>query len=151
MTIEIKSSGEADTLSAGQRLASLLKPGDVILLAGKLGSGKTIFTCGLAEGLGVVERVTSPSYLFVRTYSGLIPLVHADVYRLGSLAELEDLELGEDIRDAVLVVEWGHAVRSSMPPDHLLVEFEVTGADERTLRFIPNGEWQRRALAELGS
>ena len=151
MMIEIKSTGEADTLSAGQRLASLLKPGDVILLAGKLGSGKTTFTCGLAEGLGVEERVTSPSYVLVRSYAGLIPLVHADIYRLGSLAELEDLDLGEDLETAVLIVEWGNAVRSSLPADHLLVELEVTGAEKRTLRFSAHGAWHYRDLGGLSS
>ena len=148
MIVEIKSTSEADTLSAGQRLASLLQPGDVILLSGELGSGKTLFTCGLAEGLGVQERVTSPSFVLVRHYAGLIPLVHADAYRLGTMAELDDLGL-DDLDGAVLVVEWGDAVRTGLPDDHLVVRFTVTGDSARTLLFVPHGGWQRRELAEL--
>ncbi len=149
MTIEIESASEADTLAAGRRLAALLKPGDVILLAGALGTGKTMFTSGLAEGLGVQERVTSPSFVIVRSYSGLIPLVHADVYRLGSMAELHDLDLGETAEDAVLVIEWGQAVQSELPADHLVVEFQRFDDDRRVLRFIPHGDFADRPLQEL--
>ncbi len=148
--IEIVSASEADTLSAGQRLASLLKPGDVIVLSGRLGSGKTTFTCGLAEGLGVEERVTSPSFVLVRRYQGFLPLTHADAYRLGSLAELDDLDL-DDAGDGVLVVEWGDAVASALPVDHLEIGIEVAGPDLRVLRFQPRGAWRDRSLAELTS
>jgi tRNA threonylcarbamoyladenosine biosynthesis protein TsaE len=147
--IEVHSKSEADTLSAGQRLASLLLPGDVILLSGELGSGKTLFTCGLAEGLGVEERVTSPSFVLVRHYQGFMPLIHADVYRLGSMAELDDLELGDQADSGVLVVEWGDAVRNGLPADHLMVRFHVDGPDERTLIFVGYGSWQRRPLRGL--
>ncbi len=146
--IELMSTSEADTLSAGQRLASLLKPGDVIILSGRLGSGKTTFTCGLAEGLGVEERVTSPSFVLVRRYQGFIPLVHADAYRLGSLAELDDLDL-EDAAPGVLVVEWGDAVATALPADHLHVNIDVPGPDLRVLTFNPRGEWRHRSLDAL--
>ncbi len=146
MIIECKT--EADTLSAGHRLAGLLRPSDVILLAGELGSGKTIFTCGVAEGLGIRDRVTSPSFVLVRRYLGFLPLIHADAYRLGSMAELEDLGLDDD-PDAVLIVEWGDAVRSGLPADHLLVRFEVVADEHRILTFVASGEWRERSLAGL--
>ena len=83
---------EADTRALGRRLASLLRAGDVVLLAGDLGSGKTVFASGIAEGLGVAEPVVSPSFILARRYEGLMGLVHADLYRLGSSAEVDDLD-----------------------------------------------------------
>ncbi len=138
----------ADTMAAGRRLASLVKPGDVVILAGPLGSGKTVFTAGLAEGLGVEEQITSPSYVLVKRYAGFITLVHADVYRLGSLAELEDLDL-DDAADAVLVVEWGNAVAAGLPADHLVVSFAVDADGSRVLTFQTRGSWRQRPLEEL--
>ncbi len=147
MSIQIACPDAADTMTVGRRLASLLQPGDVVLLAGPLGSGKTVFTAGLAEGLGVEERVTSPSFVLVRRYDGFLRLVHADVYRLGTMAELDDLDL-DDAADGVLVVEWGHVVTGGLPADHLLVEFAVSNGS-RTLRLTPRGSWLRRPLAEV--
>ena len=149
MRLELECPGEADTLAAGRRLAALLQPGDVILLGGALGAGKTLFTVGVAEGLGVEERVTSPSFVLVRRYDGLIPLVHADVYRLGSTAELEDLDLTDLDDGAVIVVEWGDAVRHRFGEDHLLIHFLVLGDDTRLVTFEPSGSWHRRPRAEL--
>ena len=149
VNVEISSQGTADTLAIGRRLASLLRAADVVLLAGDLGCGKTVFVAGVAEGLGVEEAVTSPSFVLVRRYRGFVPLVHADVYRLRSLAEVADLELADQARDGVLMVEWGQAVAGAMPPDHLLVEFVVTGPSSRLLRFVPKGRWAQRPLQEL--
>lgn len=149
MIVEIESAGEVDTLAAGQRLAGLLRPGDVVLLAGELGSGKTTFTAGLAEGLGVQERVVSPSFVLVRRYQGFLTLTHADAYRLGSMAELEDLGLDDDPQTGVLIVEWGDAVRSGLPADHLTVRFEIVGPERRTITFVPSGMWRDRALGSL--
>lgn len=150
MSIELHSAGEVDTRAIGRRLASLLRPGDVLLLAGELGAGKTAFAAGLAEGLGIEEPVVSPSFMLVRRYhGGFIPLIHADVYRLASLNELEDLDLFEECLDGVLIVEWGNAVASAMPDDHLRVAFVVIGPNERTLRLEPRGTWRSRPLEEL--
>ncbi|MFN2486255.1 MAG: tRNA (adenosine(37)-N6)-threonylcarbamoyltransferase complex ATPase subunit type 1 TsaE, partial [Acidimicrobiia bacterium] len=130
----------ADTARLGGRLASRLKPGDVLVLSGELGCGKTLFTGGVAMGLGVDEPITSPSFVLVRRYqSGFIPLVHADVYRLGSKHEFEDLDLwGEP---GVLVVEWGDVVEDFLPADHLRIDFEVADDDSRVVKFIPHGSW----------
>ncbi len=148
MMIQIPCRMVADTMAVGRRLASLVKPGDVVLLAGPLGSGKTMFAAGLAEGLGVEDRVSSPSYVLVKRYRGFLTLVHADVYRLGSLAELEDLDL-DDAEDGVLVVEWGHAVAGGLPADHLVVTFTVRDDGTRLLELVARGSWQRRPLQEL--
>ena len=147
--IAIQCATPPETMALGRRLASMLRAGDVILLAGDLGSGKTAFVSGLAEGLGVEERVTSPSFVIVKRYDGLLPLVHVDVYRLGSSGEFEDLELIEEAEDGVLAIEWGHAVSSSVPADHLLIEFSVADDECRTLTIIPKGRWNSRPLKEL--
>ena len=103
----------AQTRAAGEAFAALLRPGDVVLLSGRLGAGKTTFAQGVARGLGVSERVTSPTFTLVRPHAcanahGIATLYHADVYRAGSLAEVIDLDLTELIEEsAVALVEWG--------------------------------------------
>jgi tRNA threonylcarbamoyladenosine biosynthesis protein TsaE len=141
---------ETDTRAAGARLAALLRPGDVIVLAGELGCGKTVFAGGVADGLGIERPVTSPSFVLVRTYDdGFLPLVHVDVYRLGSLAEFEDLEVLEFADTGVAVIEWGEAVVVELPEDHLVVRFDVHEDGSRTLRFEPHGVWNVRNLPEV--
>lgn len=149
--VEFESRSVSDTLSAGRRLASLLRPGDTVLLNGRLGCGKTVFTAGLAEGLGIDGPIPSPTFVLVRSYVGFLPLIHADAYRLGSSAEFEDLAIEEQLRDGVLVVEWGQAVVSVVGEDRLDVEFEVTGEESRTIRLIPHGSWDPRPLAEVAT
>lgn len=150
MTVEVASHSDADTRAAGRRLAGLLRRGDIVLLCGELGAGKTAFVGGLAEGLGVEETVTSPSFVLVRRYqSGFIPLVHADVYRLGTIAEFDDLDVFREAGDGVLVVEWGNAVAAALPDEHLRVDVKVTGPNERVLEFHPTGSWAKRPLEEL--
>lgn len=140
---------EADTRAVGRRLASLLRAGDVVLLAGGLGAGKTMFTGGIAEGLGVDDPVVSPSFVLVRRYRGLMSLVHADLYRVGSSGEIEDLDLFTDAADGVLVVEWGDVAEQAFGDDHLLVRFEVDDEGVRTLHLRPHGTWMRRPLEEV--
>ncbi len=125
----------------------MCRPGDVIVLEGRLGSGKTAFCAGLAEGLAIDEIVTSPSFVLVRRYdSGFLPLVHADVYRLGSLSEFDDLDILEDSEDSVVVIEWGVAVAPLLPDDRLVVALEVGDAGARDLAFEPRGSWCARTL-----
>ena len=151
MITSARSSSPSDTLGLGRALAQQLRAGDIVLLSGRLGSGKTLFAAGVAEGLGAQERVTSPSFVIVQTYEGFLPIVHADVYRLGSTGEFDDLELPEAARDGVLLIEWGDAVTAVLPPDHLIVEITITDEDERLVRFIPVGAWESRSLGELES
>ena len=113
---EVRSTSPQETLALGRRLATLLEAGDVVLLAGKLGSGKTLLVSGVAEGLGIAGPVVSPSFVLVREYrDGFLPLIHADVYRLGSTAEFDDLELPDSANEGVLLIEWGSAVAGSVP------------------------------------
>lgn len=145
--IQISCAGETDTRAFAGRLASALRPDDVILLAGGLGSGKTVFAGGLAAGLGVEEQVVSPSFVLVRQYhSGFMPLIHVDVYRLGTLNEFDDLDVFEMARQGVLVIEWGDAVEPVLPDSHLRIEFTVEDDEARTLRLVPSGSWADRDL-----
>jgi tRNA threonylcarbamoyladenosine biosynthesis protein TsaE len=127
------------TRRAGQEFAQLLRPGDVVLLAGQLGAGKTTFTQGVGRGLGVTERVTSPTFTMVRQHDsvndlGITTLHHADVYRVGSLDEVLDLALGELVEeDAVALVEWGDIATSVFGRDVLTVTFLLDDGEGRTL------------------
>jgi tRNA threonylcarbamoyladenosine biosynthesis protein TsaE len=145
--IEIRCPTEADTRAVGRKLAATLRPGDVILLAGGLGVGKTLFTTGLAAGLGIDEQVVSPSFVLVRQYrSGFLPLVHVDVYRLGSLNEFDDLEVLDLGADGAVVIEWGDALEGAIPEDHLRIDFVVEEDGTRVLRMLPGGTWAERDL-----
>jgi tRNA threonylcarbamoyladenosine biosynthesis protein TsaE len=125
-----------DTRQLAAEVARLALAGDIILLAGDLGSGKTAFTQGLARGLGVGETVTSPTFTLVRPYEGRLRLLHADVYRLERLHEVVDLGLVEQMEDrpSVACIEWGDLAAPVLPADVLEVRFEYTDADgERVL------------------
>ena len=120
---------EPDTLALGRELGGRLTPGDLVLLAGPLGAGKTVLTRGIAEGLGVTGPVTSPTFVIAREHRPVpggrgIPLVHVDAYRLSGLDELDDLDLDTDLVDAVLVVEWGEGLAERLAPSHLLIRLE---------------------------
>jgi len=154
------------TRELGAAVAGALEPGDLLLLAGDLGAGKTTFTQGLARGLGVTGPVTSPTFTLVRAYrchrGPVRTLFHADLYRLDRLADVVDLGLGEMLEDdAVAVVEWGEAAAGVLGPDTLTVRLAVPeeaagavadagvagrdGADEdRTVTFEASGAWAAR-------
>jgi tRNA threonylcarbamoyladenosine biosynthesis protein TsaE len=149
VTIEVLCPGPAETMAVGRRLAGLLWAGDVLLIEGDLGSGKTTFVAGLAEGLGVEEPIISPTFILMRTYPGLMPLTHADVYRVETLAEINDLELTEASIDGVLAVEWGTAIEQWMPLDHLVVRMTVDDDEVRRIELIPHGGWTSRPLQEV--
>jgi tRNA threonylcarbamoyladenosine biosynthesis protein TsaE len=150
VVIELICESETDTRAAAGRLASLCRPGDVIVLNGALGAGKTAFTSGLADGLGVEEVVTSPTFVVMRRYdSGFLPLVHVDVYRLGSTGEFEDLDALDEGRDGVVVIEWGEAVAALLPPDRLTVSIDVRPDEVRSITMVGSGVWTARPLREL--
>lgn len=150
MELSVVCPEEADTLAVAGRLAAEVQPGDVVVLKGGLGSGKTRFASGLATALGVEEQVVSPSFILMREYrSGFLPVIHVDVYRLGSINEFDDLDVFERAADGVLVIEWGDAVVSALPSDLLTVEFDVDENETRTLRFLPTGRWAQRDLRRV--
>jgi tRNA threonylcarbamoyladenosine biosynthesis protein TsaE len=146
-----------DTRALAADMAALAAPGDLIVLAGDLGTGKTAFAQGFARGLGVDEPVTSPAFVLVRTYEGRLPLAHLDVYRLDYMQEIVDLGIAELLDDgAVTLVEWGDAVEPALPADFLEVRLEAPEGltDDRLLTFRsvgptwpPRVELLRRTLA----
>ena len=132
----------ADTEALGERLAAGLGAGDLLVLAGPLGAGKTVLVRGLARGLGVAGRVTSPTFVIAREHRPLsggagVPLIHVDAYRLGLgagadiAAELDDLDLDTDLTAAVVAVEWGEGVAERLADHHLLVRLERRDDDVR--------------------
>ena len=130
----------ADTFAFGERLAPLLRPGDLIILNGPLGAGKTALVQGIGAGLRVEGTVTSPTFVIAREHRPLpggagVPLVHVDAYRLGTAgdvaAELDDLDLDTDLAGAVVAVEWGEGVAERLSARHLLVRLERRPDDVR--------------------
>lgn len=142
-----------DTRALAAELAPLLKPGDLIVLAGQLGTGKTAFVQGLGRGLGVLEPITSPAFVLVRSYPGRLTLTHLDVYRLDHLQELVDLGIAELLDEGgVSAIEWGDVVVPALPPDLIDVRLEHgDGDDERNLTFSAVGPSWAPRLEALGA
>ncbi len=147
MRIQLRARTADDTRSVGEAFADLLRPRDAVILTGELGAGKTTLVQGIARGLGVTDRVVSPTFTLVREYHGRLEVAHVDVYRLERIQDVMDLgleELGDG--EAVLLVEWGDSVEEVLPADHVTIE--LTGAeddDTRRLVFTPGGQtWVER-------
>lgn len=134
-----------DTRRAGADFAAVVRPGDVVLLSGRLGAGKTTFVQGVAAGLGVAERVTSPTFTMVRQHRcanerGIATLHHADVYRVESVGEVADLDLGELVEEsAVALVEWGDLAASVFGAQVLTVAFVLEGEGDDEVRTLVVG------------
>ena len=141
MALEVASA--AAMVEFGRRLGALLKSGDVVILAGPLGAGKTTLTQGIGAGLGVRGPITSPTFVISRRHPSLAggpALVHVDAYRVSSLAELDDLDLDSDLADAVLVAEWGLGKVDALLGDHLVVAIDRAETDTRVVSLTPVGE-----------
>jgi tRNA threonylcarbamoyladenosine biosynthesis protein TsaE len=136
----------ADTQAFGRQLADLLRAGDLVVLAGPLGAGKTALTQGIGAGLGVRGPVTSPTFVLARVHrGGRVPLVHVDAYRLAGMADVDDLDLDATTGEAVTVVEWGHGLVEQLADEHLVVELDRRDDDVRTARLVPVGAgWEQR-------
>ena len=146
-TITAVTTSADETVALAGALAPVLRPGDLVQLAGGLGSGKTTFARGVGRGLGVTEPVVSPTFTIVREYEARLPLVHMDVYRLDRVQELHDLGLEEliDAR-AVTLVEWGDVVAAYLPSERLEVRLEAgPGDDDRLITLTLHGpSWRAR-------
>lgn len=144
------------TRAIGAALALHLEPGDVVLLSGDLGAGKTVLVQGIAAGLGVEDPVTSPTFALLHEHQGAaLRLLHADAWRLASPAEAVDLALAEEVDDGrtALVVEWGELVVTALPGDHLrIVLGGGRGDDDRMIRLFLEGQsWQARRRSLLAA
>ena len=133
-----------ETRAWGERLGRLLRAGDLVVLTGELGAGKTTLTQGIAEGLGVRGPITSPTFVIARVHPSLVggpALVHVDAYRLGGFAELDDLDLDADLEQSVTIVEWGHGLAEDLSDDRLEVVLEADPETERrTVAVTGHGE-----------
>jgi len=147
---EIITSSPEETQEFGARLGELARPGDVFLLVGKLGAGKTCLTQGIARGLGIAEYAASPSFVVARELYGRLPLYHMDFYRLENPAEIADLGLDDYFYGkGVSVVEWAEKGLSLLPPEHLLIEMNYISDTGRRLKLKASGKRYRQLAAEL--
>lgn len=141
---ELRIATDGDMRDLGRRLAALLRAGDLVILAGPLGAGKTTLVQGIGAGLGVRGPVTSPTFVIARVHPAVTgsgpALVHADAYRLGSFSEVDDLDLDTDAGSAVTVVEWGTGLAEPLAEDRLEITIEPDqDGDVRTVRINGHG------------
>lgn len=139
----------ADTLAFGERLGRQLQPGDLVILSGALGAGKTVLAKGIAAGMGVTGIVMSPTFVIARVHRpahpGGVVLVHVDAYRLFGPLEFDDLDIDTDLTAAAVVVEWGEGRAEQLADDHLMIRLERREDDTRVAEMVPTGrDWARR-------
>lgn len=149
--MKIITNNEQETKKLAKNLAAQLEPGMTILLEGQLGAGKTTFTKGVAEGLGIQRIIKSPTYTLIKEYTdGTLPLYHMDLYRLED-AEDEDLGLEEYFYgDGVTIVEWGSYMQEELPLEHLMIQISVlTDSEQRELIITAQGEKYQKILERL--
>ena len=139
-----------ETREFGRRLAAVLRAGDLVLLTGPLGAGKTVVAQGIGAGLGVAGPVTSPTFVIARVHrGGRLPLVHVDAYRLGGVADVDDLDLDASTEESVTVVEWGQGLVEQLADEHLEVRLDRRDDDVRTAVLVPHGPgWEQRLDGE---
>ena len=151
-SLEIVSNSAEQTRKIGMKLGKLAASGDVILLVGSLGAGKTCLTQGIAHGLGIHEYTASPSFVLVREYRGKLPLYHIDLYRLDKIEEVTQLGLDDYLYgNGVCVVEWADKGLSVLPEEHLLIEMQIVSPMKRKLSFMPKGTRYLEIISKLKS
>lgn len=150
-SVVLHSKSSSETKRIGARIGKLLRAGDVLLLQGELGSGKTTLTQGIGEALAVKEPVKSSSFVLMNEYHGRLTVYHADLYRLSDPREVADLALEEVASEGVLIVEWPDRAWRELPPEHLLVRLEEASARERTITIVAQGERYQEILAALNA
>lgn len=141
------SQNENELMSFGEQIGRFCKPGQVLVLSGDLGAGKTTLTKGLAKGLGINQMIKSPTYTIVREYEGTMPLYHLDVYRIGDdpdSIDLDDFLYG----GGVTVIEWGELLDPALLGDYLRIRIEKEG-DGRRLTFEAHGSQSEELVAEM--
>lgn len=143
MTPEITLAAPEDTHAFGEMIGAVLAAGDLVILDGALGAGKTALTKGIAVGLGVTDLITSPTFVIARVHRsarpGGVTLVHVDAYRLAGALELDDLDLDTDLTDAAVVIEWGQGRAEQLAADHLVVHLVRHADDSRTATLTATG------------
>jgi len=148
--LELTSHSPEQTQQLGARIGELTLPGDILLLVGALGTGKTCLTQGIAWGLGIKEYAVSPSFVVIRELYGRLPLYHIDLYRLDHIEEIVELGLDDYLYGSgVCVVEWAEKGLSVLPAEHLLIQISYLSDSERSLQLKPSGKRYLQILAQL--
>ena len=147
--LELTTGSAEETQELGRQLGAQAQQGDLVLLSGELGSGKTTLTQGIAWGLGVHEYAHSPTFVLMNEYQGRVRLYHVDLYRLEDPAEVHELGIPEVLADGVCVVEWAEKAMEALPAEHLLIELVEAGPEERWLRLRPQGDRYMQLLSAL--
>ena len=148
--MELTSHSPEETQGLGRHLGELALPGDVFLLCGTLGAGKTCLAQGIAWGLGIDEYALSPTFVIVREMHGRLPLYHIDLYRLDNLDEIEDLGLDDYLYGkGACVVEWAEKALNLLPDQHLLIQIDALSDTQRRLHLEPKGERYQKLAARL--
>ena len=146
----LRSHSARETARIGSALGQYAEPGDVFLLSGELGAGKTCLTQGIAKGLGVDGYVRSPTFVLVSVHQGRLPLYHIDIYRLDEVAEVVDLGLEEYLAgDGVSVIEWASKALEVFPQPYMLVTLTYEGENERLIQLEAKGERHESLLSQV--
>ncbi len=152
MQLDITTHSPEETQQVGRRLGELARVGDVVLLVGDLGTGKTCLTQGIARGLGIDDYVLSPSFVIVRELHGRLPLFHVDLYRLDRVEETQDLGLDDYLYDGgISVIEWAEKALGLMPPEHLRIDLAYVSDAERKLSLRAMGKRYEELVEALKS
>ena len=149
-----RTSNTSETIRMGKRLGRLLQPGDVVALVGELGTGKTQFIKGLAEGVGVgrATYVSSPSFTLINEYQARVPFYHIDLFRLESEKEADGLGLEEYVHgNGITAIEWADKISSLLSEELLLVKIHYTGEHSRTIEVTPKGKRYEQLIIRLSS
>ena len=149
-TMRITSRSAKETQALGKRIGRLLIEGDVLLLNGTLGAGKTALAQGIGRGLGVETQVNSPTFVLMARHPGEVPLYHADLYRLTEVDEVEDLDLVSQSEDGVLVIEWPERGLELMPEYSVTIQLDSgTDEDTREISITGDGDIYERIVTGL--
>lgn len=133
---EFTTTSASGTIALGKKIGEKLQPNDVIALYGPLGAGKTTLVQGVAEGLGVKDYVTSPTFILINEYSGRIPLYHIDLYRLVDVSQIEDLGIEEYFtKGGVCVIEWAERLKNLMPKKHQAITIDIISENQRKITW----------------
>ena len=148
--ITLTSKSPEETRAIGERLGKLAEPGDIYILTGKLGAGKTVLTQGIALGLGITDCVLSPTFVLIRELKGRLPLYHVDLYRLDRIEEISELGLDDYLYGSgITVIEWGEKAGKFIPDDYLTIRLDSVSEHERRLTFKAEGVRYQRLIERL--
>lgn len=151
-SLKLISHNLSETQAIGEKLGEMAEAGDLFLLSGNLGAGKTTLTQGIARGLGSSDYALSPTFVLMRELQGRLPLYHIDLYRLDRIEEISDLGLDDYLYgNGLCVIEWAEKGLAVLPAEHLLIKIEYLSDTGRSFEFIPEGKRYQKLFRQLKS